>query len=434
MKPKVLLINPWIYDFAAANLWSRPLGLLEVAEFLSAYDLDLTFLDCLGTFNPRRYNMGNYPKKVLQRPDILKGIKRRYGRYGISVDEFHKMLRGSGQLDIILVTSIMTYWYPGVTEVIRLCKELYPETPVILGGIYATLHEEHASLNSGADYIYKGKINERIIKEFDKAGILLKRNGKTKPYYRLGMKDSVKYAPILTSEGCPYRCSYCASSILTKMFMFRDKEIIFDNIKALHSIGVKDIAFYDDALLHRPDDHIKKILVNVVDSGINVRFHTPNGLHAKFIDNELAALMKVSGFKTVRLSLETIDAKSQKILSSGKVTSDELSGSVKRLKRAGFSKKELGVYLMYGLPGQGINEVWESAKFLMDLDVKVHLSEYSPIPGTDLWNELISTGKITKDIDPLLTNNTVYSQLFSDYQLHDIQELKDEVIRYNQTF
>ena len=41
MKPEVLLINPWIYDFAAANLWSRPLGLFEVAEYLSAYNNDL---------------------------------------------------------------------------------------------------------------------------------------------------------------------------------------------------------------------------------------------------------------------------------------------------------------------------------------------------------------------------------------------------------
>jgi radical SAM superfamily enzyme YgiQ (UPF0313 family) len=431
MKPKVLLINPWIYDFAAANLWSRPLGLLEVAEYLSAYDLDLTFIDCLSTFKPRRYNMGSYPKKVLPRPDVLRGIKRRFGRYGISIDEFFNILRGSGPFDIILVTSIMTYWYPGVTEVIRLCKEVYPDTPIILGGIYATLHEEHASLNSGADYLYKGKINKGIIKEFDKAGFDVKRNGYSKPYYRLGMHGSVNYAPLLTTEGCPYRCSYCASSMLTEKFRFRDKEIIFEDIKALHSMGVKDIAFYDDALLYRPDDHVKKILARVVDSDIRVRFHTPNGLHAKFIDNELAVLMKISGFKTVRLSLETINAKSQTLLSSGKVTSNELSGSVKRLKRAGFSKKELGVYLMYGLPGQGINEVWDSVKSMIGLDVKIHLSEFSPIPGTDLWNELISKGKITGDIDPLLTNNTVYSQLFSDYQIHDIQALKDEVIRHN---
>jgi hypothetical protein len=35
MKPRILLVNPWIYDFAAFNFWLRPLGLLMVAEYLS---------------------------------------------------------------------------------------------------------------------------------------------------------------------------------------------------------------------------------------------------------------------------------------------------------------------------------------------------------------------------------------------------------------
>lgn len=431
MKPKILLINPWIYDFAAANLWSRQLGLLEVAEFLSSYYCDLTFLDCLGTFKPRRYNMGNYPKKILPRPEILKDVKRKYGRYGITTDEFLSRIRTSGPFNIIFVTSIMTYWYPGVIKVIDICKDLYPETPIVLGGIYATLYEEHASAQSGADYIYTGKIDDRVLTFLAKAGISVNRNGNSKPYYKLGMQGSSGYASIMTTEGCPYKCSYCASRILTGRFRFRDRKTLHEDIEALHAMGVRDIAFYDDALLYNPDEHIKKILSNLIDDGIKIRFHTPNGLHAKFIDDELATIMKASGFKTVRLSLESVSDAIQHQLSGGKVTNGELSESVRRLKRAGFSKKELGVYVLYGLKGQQIDDVWDSVRFLMDLDVKVHLCEFSPIPGTALWEEFITDGTISRDIDPLLTNNTVYSQLFSGYHLRDIQKLKDTVIRYN---
>jgi hypothetical protein len=31
---KLILINPWIYDFAAYDLWSKPLGLLYLAGYL----------------------------------------------------------------------------------------------------------------------------------------------------------------------------------------------------------------------------------------------------------------------------------------------------------------------------------------------------------------------------------------------------------------
>jgi len=33
-KGQVLLVNPWIYDFAAFNLWVEPLGMLTIAAVL----------------------------------------------------------------------------------------------------------------------------------------------------------------------------------------------------------------------------------------------------------------------------------------------------------------------------------------------------------------------------------------------------------------
>jgi len=33
MSKNILLINPWIYDFAAYDFWMKPLGLLTLAPF-----------------------------------------------------------------------------------------------------------------------------------------------------------------------------------------------------------------------------------------------------------------------------------------------------------------------------------------------------------------------------------------------------------------
>jgi|Deesub1362B_J571_1020462.scaffolds.fasta_scaffold00195_32 radical SAM superfamily enzyme YgiQ (UPF0313 family) len=431
-----LLINPWIYDFAAVNMWARPMGLLKVAEFLSSYNVTLYFIDCLDSFRIKRFNMGKYPKEPLPAPPILKGIKRRYGRYGISEHEFLKKIKEIPSPYVVLVTGIMTYWYPGVKRVIQLCKEVHPDVPLILGGIYPTLMSTHAEVETGADFIYTGRVDTKLLAMLESIGIKLEKATEKRPYYRLGFYKRMGYAPLLTSEGCPFRCSYCASGILWREFRQRPVEEVLREIEELVEIGVRDFAFYDDALLYRREEHIKPLLKGLrkilqrLPSHRRPRFHTPNGLHARYLDSEIAHLMRETGFKTIRMGLETVNPERQRII-GGKVYNEELRQSVAYLKEAGFKKEEIGVYLMYGLPGQHLEEVWEGVKFIMRLGVRVYLAEYSPIPGTEDWRMLVDKGVIKEDIDPLLTNNTVFSLLFSGYSEEDIKRLKDFVLEYN---
>ena len=429
-RKRFLLINPWVYDFAAVNMWARPLGLLRVAEFLSQFDVEILLLDCMDRFRLKGYNMGKYPKLILPTPEPLLDIKRYYGRYGIGLDEFIQRLRSSAPVDMILVTSLMTYWYPGVFEVIRLCRRFLPGVPVVLGGIYATLCHEHAKAFSGADYVYRGRISHDFADLTETMGIRLTGTGNPVPYYRLNLYRNPPYAPLLTSEGCPYRCSYCASGLLSDSYSTRPVDEIVQEIRQLHSLGVKDLAFYDDALLFRAEEHIKPLLHEIIREGLDVRFHTPNGLHARYLDSELADLMYRAGFKTIRLSLETVNPERQG-LSGGKVRNDELDRAIFYLRKAGFRKENIGVYLMYGLPGQDIEEVAEGVEYLISRDVRIHLAEYSPIPGTRDWEILTEKGIIHDDIDPLLTNNTVFSVLCTNYAMEELRRIKERVNYHN---
>ncbi|MBN2312868.1 MAG: hypothetical protein JXM79_02995, partial [Sedimentisphaerales bacterium] len=51
-KPKILLVNPPIYDFAAYDFWLKPYGMLSIAGFLRAEaDFELfDYLDRLDSF------------------------------------------------------------------------------------------------------------------------------------------------------------------------------------------------------------------------------------------------------------------------------------------------------------------------------------------------------------------------------------------------
>lgn len=430
MKLRILLINPWIYDFAAYNFWARPLGLLKVAEYLSSFDTDLSLLDCTDSFHAKRYGAGRFTSEPVAKPRLLKEMPRQYKRYGISIDTFIDRLKDAMPFEAVLMTSIMSYWYPGVQTVVELIRETLGSIPVILGGIYPTLYHEHASRNSGADFIYSGSAGDALNFALYTFGFRLSRKKDSLPYYDLGLYESHPFAPLLTTEGCPFTCSYCASRLLRPAYTRRPPAEVLREIRDLYSLGVRDYAFYDDALLFDADHFVKPLLRNLVGEGLDVRFHTPNGLHARFIDEELARLMKTANFTSLRLSLETIDNDRQ-TATGGKVNSEDMVRAVGNLKARGFTKQELGVYLMYGLPGQDIQEVRDGVRFLKDLGVRINLTEFCPIRGTGSWRDLVERGIITDDLDPLLTNNTVFSYLYSDYDWKALEKLRLHVKEYN---
>ncbi len=432
MNFNLLLINPWIYDFAAYNFWSRPLGLLKVAEFLSQFNVKITFIDCCDSFKVKKFGTGKYTSVEVEKPGIIQFIPRKYKRYGIPESEFIEKVRNLGKkVDLILVTSIMSYWWYGVKHVVDILRDFLPQTTIILGGIYATLYKNHAEENIGVDYVYSGEIEEAFINVLNKFGINIKKiYNKPKYWWQMRFYKKMPYAPILTSKGCPFRCAYCASSLLNKSFEQRNIEEVFEEIKELYRLGVREFAFYDDALLFRAEEHIKPLLRKIIREKLNAHFHTPNGLHARFIDEELAKLMKNSGFKTIRISLETVDIKRQ-MESGGKVTNEDVERAVFNLKKAGISSQEIGIYLMYGLPQQSLQEVKAGIEFIKKLKVRIHLTEFSPIKGTLYWHQLVNNGVINDDMDPLLTNNTIFARIFCQYDIEELENLKIDVQKYN---
>jgi hypothetical protein len=172
---RILLINPWIHDFAAYDFWLRPMGLLYVASVLRRWGFEVDFVDCLDRYNPRLLERqkrsqpkgrgdgrGKFHKEEIPKPEVLRGIPRRYSRYGLPPDIFAEELASVPKPDAILVTSSMTYWYPGVRESIAVAKEVFPGVKVILGGTYASLLPEHARANSGADNVVEGRDIDRL--------------------------------------------------------------------------------------------------------------------------------------------------------------------------------------------------------------------------------------------------------------------------------
>ena len=100
-----------------------------------------------------------------------------------------------------------------------------------------------------------------------------------------------------------------------------------------------------------------------------------------------------------------------------KVTNNGFTRGVERLKAAGFTAKDIGVYLLMGLPGQPLEEVVESIKFVHAQGVQVKLAEFTPIPGTVEWERAGEVYGFDPDADPLLHNNCVFPLTIGEHRL-----------------
>ena len=305
----LLLINPWIYDFAAYDLWAKPLGLLTLASLLKENDWTIHYIDCLDVYHPalkthrlkrskrRPDHRGHFYQEEVEKPASLSSIPRRFYRFGFSPEIFREVLQSLPIPQVILVTSGMTYWYRGVHEAIGIVKEIFPSVPVILGGIYATLCAGHAERSSGADFVIQGWGEIAILQ------ILEELTG-VSPFFVPELNDLDTFPPpafdlyphldyycVLTSRGCPFQCTYCASPLLNPRFITRDPAYVVNEMASWADRGVEDIAFYDDALLADHEFAIA-LLQGLRERESKVRFHAPNGLHARGVTQEVAYLMR----------------------------------------------------------------------------------------------------------------------------------------------
>ncbi len=440
---RVLLVNPYIYDFTAFDLWLRPLGLLYIAGAIRKYaDVEIFWLDALDRFadgetpKSKPDGRGKYHREIVDKPKIYEQIPRHYSRYGMSLAAFDKKVAELPEVDVIFVTTLMTYWVDGINFTIQRLKQRFPHAQVVLGGLLPTLAPEAVRAQVPADEYIAG-YGERPILEF-----LKKRGAAISPFPDFSDIDNIplpaveflsekKYLPLLTSRGCPFHCTYCASQLMNPEFAERSAVRIVEEIVARHrDYGTRHFILFDDALLVNKHKRFFEVFRKVREE-LDVQFHTPNGLHTREIDEETAELLYQSGFRTLRLSFEST---SSHILSrsSDKVTVNHMEAAVENLQKAGFKPSELECYLLFGIPGQTVGDVEQALDFVKNLGILPHLSYYSPVPGTPDTRALQQKGILSSPIDLYETNKIYWlfhKSGFSHKEIHHIKNLTSHIAR-----
>jgi hypothetical protein len=420
MTPRILLVNPPIYDFAAYDFWLKPYGLLSVAGYLRGKtDFKLfDYLDRLAPFVAKQnklksdqWGRGRFYCEQVPNPACLEAIPRYFRRFGLPRNMFKDFLKREGPFDFVLIQATMTYWYKGLEEVIEDIRGLWPRTKMILGGNYVTLCSGHAQ-KLAVDFLVRANNLEPLWKYLGIRPDLM-QPALWEAYGKLNV------GVLKLTDGCPFKCTYCSVPKVYSQFEIRPLERSLAELELLCQLGVENIAFYDDALLFEAEKVLIRYLNEVLKRNIKMNFHSPNALNARFITGELAELMVRAGFKTFYLGFESTSLQWQRRTGS-KVFSDELAQAVEHLISAGAEPASITAYQILGHPHIDIQQLEASMRFVNSLGVRGMLADFSPIPGTP-------DGEYCRhwvDMDePLMHNKTAFPIILLGFD--EVNRLKD---------
>jgi radical SAM superfamily enzyme YgiQ (UPF0313 family) len=349
------------------------------------------------------------------------------------LDKARKLMAGMNPPDLVITGCTMTYWYPGLQETIREVRRFWPKVPVWAAGIYAILCPAHARQTSGADWVYTGNSYVELAGRICSAAGVEPLQWSADPWIRpaVHLQNQASSLPLQSAAGCPFHCTYCASRLLCPSFEnYNWRDLLQFMECCIEQYDTKDWAIYDDALLAGAENHFLPWMEQVIRQQWPVRFHTPNALHCRFIDQRVAETLKKAGFETIRLGLEFGSEEKQRD-TGGKVRWEHFEKAMNHLLSAGFQPHQLGAYVLAAYPGQKTESLLETCRRVHQLACPVRLALYSPIPGTADFNQDYSAWRFDPRDDPVFQNPSLAPYRTPEFPLEQFRQVELKVKSWN---
>jgi anaerobic magnesium-protoporphyrin IX monomethyl ester cyclase len=229
---------------------------------------------------------------------------------------------------------------------------------------------------------------------------------------------------MMTSRGCPYRCTFCSQSIMPVKWRARSAENVLAEWRHLvRDRGAQEIGVLDDSANIRME-RLVELSDSLIAENLN---HVPwifvNGIRANLASVELLAKMKAAGLQRTAFGVETGDPD---ILVSidKRIDHDTIRQAFRNAKEAGI--ETIGFFII-GLPGDTRKSMQRTIDFAVELDPLIaNFSMMTPYPGTRVYEIVKEQGRfLLEDWE-----DYVFFEQKARYEMGDMTaELVEEMYR-----
>lgn len=329
-------------------------------------------------------------------------------RHEVSYHEVEdlKSLERLPECDVAAI-STLTAQAPDAYDLADQYREL--GVPVVLGGLHATALPTEAALHADAVVVGEGELGWPAVLDDLEAGQLQPRYSPCgrefdlaeSPMPRFDLLDPRRYnrLTVQTQRGCPWRCQFCASSImLTQRYKLKPVSKVIDEIHAIKRVWAEPFIEFADDNTFVNKRHSRDLMRALAPE--RIRWFTETDISVAD-DRELLKLMHDAGCAQVLIGLES-------------PTSDGVSGielrhdwkkqraatyreAIERIQSAGITVN--GCFVL-GLDTDGPDVFDAVAEFVEDSGLaEVQITVQTPLPGSALYDRLKDEGRLIHDGD-----------------------------------
>lgn len=242
---------------------------------------------------------------------------------------------------------------------------------------------------------------------------------------------------MFTSRGCPFRCTFCASTRFWQKFRFFSAKYVAAEIEEVFKkYSVRFISFYDD-LFMADLNRVEELVVLLSRRRLLGKLKLSCNCRANLVTEQSAKLMAHLGIKSVGLGLESGN---EEILHFLKVSGASVAQNAKAISILHRHGILANASFIIGSPQETKTQILETLEFIRQNDLDfVDTYLLTPFPGTPIWDYALNRGLVSPKMnwDPLnanfgqqpekaiiLSEKLTRSQLWQLYQLFQRERLK----------
>ena len=183
---------------------------------------------------------------------------------------------------------------------------------------------------------------------------------------------------ILTSRGCPFNCSFCASRIVSgKRYRMHSAEYVLEEMEMLKKdYGVRQLLITDDTFTIN-HERLEKICKGMIDRKLNLEWFCFSQVTA--VNKEILALLRKAGCYNIGFGVESSSPETLKQMGKP-IKPEKALEAVKLANKAGLKTQ---AFYIFGMPGETKEQMEDTIRFAEKVgSTLAFFNMLVPFPGT----------------------------------------------------